>query len=478
MLSPVLLSCSLGLMLAPARALDEDAARSVEPTTTPAVEPPAEGEPSADVPPEEEGDAPLTTTATAEVDTAAEPPVEKPPVAITAAAAEAPAAGAPAEKAKDKPAYEISGGPGKGVTISLGDPFSLNIRSRIQFRYQLVAPNDAEGADLQQTVNIGTARLWFSGHALSPKLQYMIQLAVAGRDFRDGATSPIFDAYVDWKPHRDISVRGGQYFVAFDRLRTVREWALQLADRPRPVGELTLDRDAGVTIYSDTFLGDKSPVAYRIGAFGGGGTNATTGKRPGGLFVGRLELRPLGPVDDDIEGDQERRKKPALAIGGAFAANIHTNRLRSTTGATFTGGTTHYFHGAADLVFKWRGWALQAEYLRKQASTNAIESVDDAGDPLVEYTRSAQGWVAQTSYLFSVPVELVGRMSAMYALGATDPALIADLDARGQEVAGGINYYFNGHRLKLQADWIALMPRDFQFSAADHIVHFQLDVTF
>ena len=30
-------------------------------------------------------------------------------------------------------------------------------------------------------------------------------------------------------------------------------------------------------------------------------------------------------------------------------------------------------------------------------------------------------------------------------------------------MGAGINYYFNGHKMKLQADWIALMPGDFDF---------------
>jgi hypothetical protein len=96
----------------------------------------------------------------------------------------------------------------------------------------------------------------------------------------------------------------------------------------------------------------------------------------------------------------------------------------------------------------------------------------------VEHTRAAEGWVAQTSYVFDPPIELVARMSGMYALGTTDPALVADLDARGQEIAGGVTYYINGHRMKVQADWIALMPHDFAFRRAEHIVHVQLDVTF
>jgi hypothetical protein len=385
-----------------------------------------------------------------------------------------------AEKKQSAPKIETSGDAGKGLTIATGDRFSLNVRSRIQLRYELnVPPENAAGErNLKQIVNIGTARLWLSGHVLSRDLTYMIQLAVAGRDFRDGAISPIYDAYLDWKVHRDFGIRAGQYFVPFDRLRTVREFALQMADRPRPVGELTLDRDAGVTFYSDRFLGERSPLAWRVGAFGGGGTNLVDAKDPGALLVGRLELRPLGPIDDDSEGDLERRTEPGLALGVGFAQNWNTNRLRSTTGPRFVGGTTDYRHAAADLVFKWMGLALQAEYLWKRASSHQIVSTNADGTPLVEYTRSGHGWVLQTSYIFDPPIEFVARLSRMYALGATDPRFVTETNTKGQEVAAGINYYLNGHRLKLQTDWIARMPRDFDFSWADHLVHVQLDATF
>ena len=383
--------------------------------------------------------------------------------------------------AADKPSekkVDVSGAPGKGLTVKVGDVFSLNVRSRIQIRYQLnISPEDDEGErELQQIVNIGTARLWFSGHVLTPRLTYMIQLAVAGRDFRDGATSPIFDAYVDWNAHRDFNVRAGQFFVPFDRLRTVREFALQMGDRPRPVQELTLDRDVGIALYSERFLHDRSPVAVRLGVFGGGGTNLTAAREPGGLFMGRVELRPFGPIDDDSEGDLERRKTPGLALGAGFAANLNTNRVRSTTGATYTGGTTSYYHAAGDMVFKWRGLALQGEYLWKRASVTEIRSTDEEGAPKIEPTRSAHGWVAQASYTFDPPFEIVGRLSRLYPLADTAPAFVAELERRGQEAGVGLNYYFNGHRFKLQADWIALMTKDFQ--SADHVAHLQLDATF
>lgn len=420
----------------------------------------------------------------------AEAAPEQPPVPaaeVAPAAPPPPTLAQPAEPDAEKASEEgsplapqISGSPGQGLTLKVSEAFSLNIKSRIQLRYQLNVPHEEEGAprELEQMVNIGTARFWFSGNILKPELTYMIQLAVADRDYRDGAKSPVYDAYLDYKYHRDLSFRAGQFFVPFDRLRTVREWALQMADRPRPVAELTLDRDVGVMLYSERLFGEKSPVAYRLGVFGGGGTNLSVGKEPGALVVGRLELRPLGPIDDDREGDLERRKRPGLALGVGVAENFNTDRLRSTTGPRFVGGTTDYFHAAADLVFKWRGLALEGEYLLKAASADEINSVDEAGLPVTEATRSGHGWVAQASYVFGPPLELVGRLSRMYARPGTDPVLIEEVEARGQEVGAALNYYINAHWLKVQADWIALMPYDFDFGSADHVTHLQLDVTF
>lgn len=378
------------------------------------------------------------------------------------------------------PPPEISAAPGKGVTIQVGKAFSLNIKSRIQLRYQLnLPPEDSAGKrKLEQTANIGTMRLWLGGHVLKPELSYMIQLALAGRDYRDKATSPIYDAYIDYKVHRDFNIRAGQFFVPFDRLRTVREFALQTADRPRPVAELTLDRDVGVVLYSEHFLSDRSPLAWRIGAFGGGGINLSSGKEPGGLFLGRLELRPLGPIDDDSEGDLERRKKPGLALGAAVAANHNTNRLRGTTGTTFAGGTTDDLQAAADAVLKWRGLAVQGEYLWKRSSVNEIHSENADGEPVTEYTRSGRGWVLQASYTFDPPIEVVGRISRLYAPAGTDPNFVSEIEKKGQELGAGLNYYINGHRFKVQADWIARMPPNFAFGKADHVVHAQVDVTF
>lgn len=374
---------------------------------------------------------------------------------------------------------QISGSPGNGITIKPGDDFSLNLKGRIQLRYQLNVPPEVAGQRAtQQLVTVGTVRLNFSGIVLKPELTYLIQLALAGRDYRDGATTPLYDAYFDWKAHRDFNLRVGQFLVPFDRLRTVKESALQMTDRPRPVQELTLDRDVGAVLYSEKFLGEHSPVALRIGAFGGGGANQVSDKKPGALWVGRVEARPLGPIDDDSEGDLERRTKPGLALGVAVAKDWKSNRQKTTTGITFVGGTTSYTHAAMDLVFKWRGAAFEGAYLWKGASKDRIFSVDEAGVQVVEATRAGSGWVLQASYVLDPPVEFAARFSKMVAASGTDPAFVKEVATKGEELGAGVNYYLNGHKLKLQTGWIGRMPAGLKLSQADHLASFLIDGTF
>ncbi len=373
------------------------------------------------------------------------------------------------------PSVEVSAKAGKGVTVTT-ESFSLNLRARAQLRFQIhAAQPDAGEREYDESSQVGGLRVWLSGHTISPKLLYNLQLGFADRDHRDGTISPVLDAFIDYKAHRDLNVRAGQFFVPFDRLRTVREFALQMTERPRPVNELTLDRDIGVIVYSDHFLGDRSILAWRAGVFGGNGINKSTASELGYMPVARLELRPLGTIDDDVEGDHQRRHKPGLALGVGAAANFHTNRVRSTSGGTFQTGTTSYRHLAADAVFKWLGVAVELEYLWRGATKKEF-SGDVAGATVTDFARQGSGWVAQASYTFDPPFELVGRLSRLHAPDQTDPKYTTEVATLGKEYGFGANYYFNDHQFKLQADWIARTGSE--RPTFDHAVHLQLDATF
>jgi hypothetical protein len=360
--------------------------------------------------------------------------------------------------------------PGKGVTVTAADDrFSMSLRARFQLRQSLdvPAPDDDGARDVTMLTQLKTARFFITGHVLSPDIRYVTQWAVAPADFREGAISPVYDAYLDFTQSRDLSVRVGQAFVPFDRARTIREFALQLPERPKPVSELTLDRDVGAYLYSDHLLGDRSPVAYRVGLFGGSGIGQTNGHPPGGLAVARLELRPFGDVDDDSEGDLERREAPGLAVGVAGAANLGTTRQKSTTGTTYTDGTATYLHGAVDLVFKWQGVYLLAEGVVRDATEDAVVANDGTEQP----TRSGWGWFVQPAVMVSPRVEVAARYGELRPFAGTDPAF-----KPVNELGAGTNLYLNGHRFKVQLGWTALYEE--KPETAQHLVNLQVDSMF
>lgn len=338
----------------------------------------------------------------------------------------------------------LTASPGKGLTVKSSDgDFAITLRARVQLRDTFIQ----EAAASTNELNLKTLRFYVQGNVLTPDLKYFVQLAFGTGDYEIGNPSPLFDAYLEYTGLRDLNVRVGQYFVPFDRARTVRESGLQFVDRQIAVRELTLDRDVGLMLSSSDLFGFKQRLAYNLFVGGGEGRNRLGGQVLGPLLVGRLALRPFGAFDDDVEGDLQRDPKPRLSVGVAGAWNVRTNRAQSTFGTTLTLGTFDYVHAAVDVVFKWRGFSFLAEGLYRKGSTDFLESA-----PVREYSRSGWGYFVQAGLLVSKWVEVTARWDQLYALPGTDPALISLASMQGRQLGGGVNVYLNGHALKLQAD--------------------------
>lgn len=391
---------------------------------------------------------------------------------------------APRASAADEPAPPIvSDAPGRGLSVESADGrFLMNLRGRFQLRASMTAivPSGETTRDVTTSAAVHTARIMLQGHTLSEDVKYLLQLAVAPRDFRDGAISPVYDAYLGLTHSPDASVRVGQMYVPFDRMRTTSESSLQLPDRPRPISELSLDRDVGAYVYSDHLGGKDSVFAYRLGVFGGSGiSGASLFEEPGGLGVVRLELNPFGPFDAGSDGDLERREDPGLSIGAAVAYNANTPRARSTTSTTYSnGGTADYLHACGDVVFKMRGFAIQGEVILRDAAKDTVETTDAAGNPVVQFTRSAWAVVVQPSIMVSDEVEIAARYSHAGAMDGTDPALLADLESRSEEIGAGVSWYLNKHRLKVQGGWTLLFGPEQPVGDGEHLASILVDASF
>lgn len=365
-------------------------------------------------------------------------------------------------------AFAVKVEPGRGLTVSRGESLSFNVRARIQLR-DVVSVAETTSNEL----SVRTARVAFGGTAFSPDVRYSALLAFGAGDFEAGNPSPLLDAFLEYTGWRDLNVRLGQFFVPFDRARTIREYALQFVDRPQVVSELNLDRDMGVMLSSQDLFGLGGRLAYALGLFSGQGRNRLVAEKPGFLYVARATVRPMGPFDDDAEGDLQQTPTPHVAFGVAAAFNQDTSRQKSTTGTVFTLGGFDQTHLAADVVFKWRGVSLLAEVLYRHANA-AVHEGEVNGAPFREFARSGWGYVVQAGVLVHERVEVAARWNQLRFL-AGDPALEALVRQQGREFGVGANVYVNRHLAKVQLDWSV---RFGDVGLPTHLVRVSVDVSF
>src|SRR5690606_26107426 len=192
-------------------------------------------------------------------------------------------------------------------------------------------------------------------------------------------------------------------------------------------------------------------LRYYVGAFIGDGYEWYRAGDFGFTYTGRLELLPLGLFDDYAEADFVRSLRPKLSLGAAYAFSDRDHQTRQIGGARFADGGTMSAHNVtADLVVKWAGVSLLADFYYRQGWRHPGGAVDMDGAPIpVQAARSGGGWTAQMGYLFPhTRVELVGRYAGMRPLRRLPTSL-----ARQDDAAAGLNYYFFRHAMKLQLDY-------------------------
>jgi phosphate-selective porin OprO and OprP len=339
---------------------------------------------------------------------------------------------------------------GKGVTFEKGEASKLTIRARIQLRASQFSEDDGDPPDVTEFV-ARRIRLLVQGHVRGGEVTYYLQLGFSNQDTESDLRLPLRDAYLTWTKLRDANIRFGQMKVPFGKQRVVSSSALEMVDRSIVTNELSLDRDVGLQVLSEDVAGLSGHLAYNVGLFSGDGRNRLA-SAPGVLVVARGVVRPFGKFEDNVEADHERVPSPKLAIGLGAAYNDNTNRSRSTFQTPYEIARFDYRHLGADVLFKFRGLAVQSELMYRKSGTTSVTGMNDDGDSIREYARNAWGYYVQAGYLATTHAEITARIGELFPRGATDPVL-ADT---AHETGGGVNWYFQKHDLKIQSDYFYL----------------------
>ncbi|WP_344674668.1 porin [Sphingobacterium kyonggiense] len=334
----------------------------------------------------------------------------------------------------------------KGIQYKSKDSlFYTNFRFRMQNR--LGFSNELNGEDDGKfDARIRRLRMRMDGYIYTPKISYSVQLAFtrSDQDYDDtGVPNIVRDAVMFYNFSDDFYISFGQNKLPGNRQRVNSSGQLQFADRSLVNSNFTVDRDFGISLNYSKDLGSV--------AFGAKGAISTGEGRPanstddGLAYTGRVEFLPLGKFtneNDYQEGDLEREETPKLSIGGGYSYNDRTTREGGQTGRYVQNPMT-LKTSFADMIFKYQGFAYQAEYMRRDVDNPLNWTVED--DP--QETSAYKGWGVnqQVSYLMDMGYEIAGR----YTLVQPHKD-IQDLERQTEVIELGLTKYMKAHRLKFQ----------------------------
>ncbi|WP_037503732.1 porin [Sphingobacterium deserti] len=343
----------------------------------------------------------------------------------------------------------------KGIQyLSKDSLFYTNFRFRMQNRAGFSNQLDGE-SNGEFDARIRRLRMRIDGYIYTPRVSYSIQLAFtrSDQDFDDtGVANIVRDAVVFYNFSDDFYISFGQNKLPGNRQRVNSSGQLQFADRSLVNGNFTLDRDFGLTLNLSKKLGNM-PINAKAAISTGEGRVAS-GTDDGLAYTGRVEFLPMGDFTNDgdySEGDIEREPTPKLSVGGGYSYNDRTTREGGQLGRYVVNPFT-LKTAFADAIFKYRGFAYQVEYMRRDVD-NPFNIIDDQlnqiDGPEQQETYAYKGWGInqQTSYLINKGYEVAARYTHV------EPhEQIRTYEDEVDVIELGLTKYVKAHRLKVQVN--------------------------
>ena len=347
----------------------------------------------------------------------AEPPPAEPPPAVDAAPSPPPSDNAISAK------YD------KGLTFETADEkFELKASVRSQFRTE-TTKSHADGSEWATRFALPRLRLQLEGHAYGKDNGYKVEFDFANRGF-----SLLKDFYFD-HAYGKVHLRAGQWKKPFNRQELVSDFGSDFLERSI-VNEFSgAGRDLGVAVHNNY---EKSPegVEWAAGLFNGTGekpsiktTCTSSGTCTSGLpsnvpadwgpmLVGHVGYNHggiKGYSEADLEGGPLR-----FAVALSYKLNLR-NFAKDASG-----DTTFEHVVVADAMVK-------------------VEGIDITGAVAVKKDAAADAEVAfygQGGFML-VPKKLLGSVRfAQVPVG----------EESLHEILGGIDWFLQGHNLKLMVD--------------------------
>ena len=339
-------------------------------------------------------------------------------------------------------------------------------------RIQNLGLVEMQGDAVETNLLVRRARLKFEGVAINPKFQYKVELGLTNRDHgspipqTQNSARMILDAVVQYEIGANTHLWFGQTKLPGNRERVISSAKLQFVDRSLLNSNYNIDRDMGLQLHQKFDLGTMRAKAI-VSVSQGEGRNITTGNVGGFDYTGRLELLPLGAFTskgDYFGSDLKREETPKLALGLSYDYHDNASRARGNTGS-FLSQTRTLSTIFADMMFKYNGFSVMAEYAIKSSDESPV--FVDASDQEYHFvTGSALN--IQAGYLLQSDWELAARFTSV-----TPEAVLPQEDVSMYTL--GISKYIDGHNLKVQSDFSMILEGEMEQS---YLARLQFELSF
>ena len=329
--------------------------------------------------------------------------------------------------------------------------YSINIRFRIQNRALMNTMSDSDFDPASFEARVRRCRLSFTGHVVNPRLSYYLQLSFSRGDMdwsvTDGTSqnvSPnvVRDAMIYYKATTNLQLGFGQTKLPGNRQRKNSSGALQFYDRSLVNANFTTDRDFG--LFADYTI--KTSGTFRTilkGAISSGEGRNSNQSNFGLAYTGRVEFLPFGAFTDGgdyFEGDLAREPKPKLSIAAGYMLNDMAVRTGGQLGKDLYGQKSFNVY-MADLMFKYKGFCLASEYIRRDTDNPYVLGTDNK----TRIITTGDGINNQVSYCFASMWEFALRQT----LVSPHRDVLTNFN-QAEQYGVGVSKYLNHHKVKAQ----------------------------
>lgn len=375
--------------------------------------------------------------------------------------------------------------------------FSLRLFGGIQMRHTYTDFDERVSGNEEDVSNffVRRARLWWDGHAFSPKFTYYFHLQL-----EPTSAVNLHDAWVQYAFSDAFRVGFGRNKIPYGAEFLASAFSLNFVERSImygetdisqgsaalwpgggtapfllstenqytgfPTGGLSLFRSQGVMISGRKGLGGDATVTWETGVWNGRNSRGLSNPDSKMLTSARVTLFPWGAFDTTTQGDLEGLARPKMAVMlSAYRDGGRHNR--DAGGAAVTPYETRDTGTNLALLTRFRGANVELEWGEERYDMRR------PGPGPWEFERA--GWRVAAGY-FVVPrrVEVVARTSRLERLKdpSREAALrsglgLARIEHNGvyvsaveeylSEVIAGVNLYFgHGHQHKLYFDLASL----------------------